>query len=218
MAKDPTLSEEVQAYIDTLDFESRRDIPLAEREEAEKNRRLVQFIVETTVKSREMITDAKLRVVEQLVTASPDLIADFLDDYFTRQMVEAIPGYVGRTLQLSRLEAQQVPSQITNGYLREAVRTYILGLPQACVALCRAALEQAIKEKMGYRPTRANVQMKQLLDEAETAGVLDHTVRKMASQIAEKGNEVLHEKPTTLPEAFDVLVQLRGVLLHIYEE
>jgi hypothetical protein len=86
------------------------------------------------------------------------------------------------------------------------------------VALCRAALEQAIKEKMGYRPTRANVQMKQLFDEAETAGVLDHTLRKMAGQIAEKGNEVLHEKPTTLPEAFDVLVQLRGVLLHIYED
>jgi hypothetical protein len=40
----------------------------------------------------------------------------------------------------------------------------------------------------------------------------------MSSQIADKGNEVLHEKPTTLPEALEVLVQLRGVLLHIYED
>jgi hypothetical protein len=135
MQKDLTLSGEVQSYIDSLDWESDRNIPPEEREEALKNRRLVEFIVKTTIRSREMITGAKLEAVEQLIAASPDLIADFLDDYFTREVISAVPGYVNRTLQLSQLEAERLPSNVTNGYLKEAVRTYILGLPQASVAL-----------------------------------------------------------------------------------
>jgi hypothetical protein len=70
MQKDPTLSDEVQSYIATLDWEGDRDLPPKERGEARKNRQLVEFIVETTVRSREMITDAKLEVVEQLVAAA----------------------------------------------------------------------------------------------------------------------------------------------------
>jgi len=191
---------------------------VAEREEVKKKRRFVDFVVQTIVESREIITDSNLKVIEKLVEAAPETIADLLDDYFTRQVIDAVPGYVRRTLQLSRLEAEEPPSQVTNGYLREAVRTYILGLPQACVALSRAALEQALKEKMAYRPSRGRLEMKQLLDEAETAGVLNVDVRKIAEGITKKGNQVLHEKPTTLAEAFDVLKQLRGVILHLYEE
>jgi hypothetical protein len=40
------------------------------------------------------------------------------------------PGYVTRLLELSRLQGSVIPSEVTNGYLREAVRTYVLGLPQ----------------------------------------------------------------------------------------
>jgi len=63
--------------------------------------------------------------------------------------VDAVPGYVSRIMQLSRLEGTMIPSDITNGYMREAARTYIYGLPLATVALSRAALEQALKEKLG---------------------------------------------------------------------
>jgi len=48
-------------------------------------------------------------------------------------------------MELSRLEGSRIPSSVTNGYLREAVRTYILGLPQASIALCRAALNRPSK-------------------------------------------------------------------------
>lgn len=75
-----------------------------------------------------MITDTKLEAVEQLVATAPNLVGDFLDDYFTREVISAVPGYVERTLQLSRLEAERLPSNVTNGYLKEAVRTYILGI------------------------------------------------------------------------------------------
>ena len=94
----------------------------------------------------------------------------------------------------------------------------ILGLPQASVALSRAALEQALKEGIGYQSTRTFVEMNDLLDEAETARVIDRTVRKMAREVADDADEVLHEKPTNLVKAYDVLVKLRGVLKHVYAE
>ena len=58
---------------------------------------------------------------------------------------------VKRLMKLSRLEALRLPSKVTNGYLREAVRTYIFGFPQASIALSRAALEQALKENLGHQ-------------------------------------------------------------------
>jgi len=215
--KDPTLSEEVQSYIAGRDWETDHDIPLEERSEARKNRRLVQAIVEAVVRSREMIADKKLEAVEVLVAASPDLIAYFLD-YFTREVINAVPGYVERMLQLSAMKAERLPSTVTNGYLKEAVRTYVLGLPQASVALCRAALEQALKEGIGYKSSCTPVEMNDLLDEAETAGVIDKTIRKMAREVATSANHVLHEKPTTLATAYEVLVKLRGILHHVYAE
>jgi len=101
-------------------------------------------------------------------------------------------------------------------YLREAVRTYILGLPQASVALSRAALEQALKENIGYQGTGTFVRMNDLLDEAEGAQIIDQTVRRMARDIADQADDVLHEKPTSLAYAYEVLIKLRGVLQHVY--
>jgi hypothetical protein len=216
MQKDPTLSDEVQSYIATLDWEGDRDLPPKERGEARKNRQLVEFIVETTVRSREMITDAKLEVVEQLVAAALELIADFLDDYFTREVINAVPGYVERTLQLSRLRADRLPSNITNGYLKEAVRTYILGLPQASVALCRAALEQALKESLGLQLAGTFIRFQELLKEARKWNVLDGATEHMARDVANAGDEVMHEKPTDLRQAGEILTKARGLLQHIY--
>jgi hypothetical protein len=159
-----------------------------------------------------------LAEIEKLVVKISDAIASFLDDRYTRDVVAAVPGYVRRTMELSHLESSRLPSKITNGYLREAVRTYISGLPQASVALCRAAMEQALKENIGYQGTGTFVKMDDLLDEAETAGVIDRTMRRGAREIANAADDVLHEKPADLEKAYEVLIKLRGVLQHIYAE
>jgi len=92
-----------------------------------------------------------------------EIIEDLLDERFTRDVINAVAGYVKRTLELSRLEAARIPSTLTNGYLREASRTYIFGLPHASVALCRAALEQALKENLRYQATGTFVEFNTLL-------------------------------------------------------
>ncbi len=197
-------------------IETDHDIPLEERNEASKNRRLVEAIVEVVVRSREMIADKKLEAVEVLVAASPDLIAHFLDDYFTREVINAVPGYVERMLQLSALRAERLPSSVTNGYLKEAVRTYVLGLPQASVALCRAALEQALKESLGLQLSGMFISFQELLKEARKWNILDDVTEDMARDLANAGDEVMHERPTDLPKAKDILTKARGLLQHIY--
>jgi hypothetical protein len=213
-----TLSENVQVYIEYLDGEAKRGLSPHERSEQEKLRKVVEVIVDDLVTSRETITESKLAGIESLLRTVPEAIERSLDDRFTRDVIDAVSGYVQRTMELSRLEGSRRPSKHTNVYLKEAFRTFVRGLPQASVALSRAALEQALKENIGYQGTGTFVSMNGLLDEAEGAGVIDATVRQMAREIADKADDVLHEKPTKLDSAYYVLIKLRGVLQHIYAE
>lgn len=218
MTRDSTLSGEVRRFLDSLDLENDEDSSPEELEEMKEIRRAVNVIVNDVISSRETLTDNKLRGIEKLVADMPKVIKTFLDDRYTRDVIRAVPGYVSRTMELSRLEGSRLPSKITNGYLREAVRTYIYGLPQASVALCRAAMEQALKENLGYQGTGTFVEMNSLLDESEGAGIIDGTIRRMARKIAGAADDVLHERPTDLKQASEVLVMLRGVLQHLYSD
>jgi hypothetical protein len=80
---------------------------------------------------------------------APDLVAEFLDQHYTGEAVNSVRGYVDRTIELSHMKAERTPSEVTNIYLQEATRTYIIGFPLACVALSRSALEQSLKESLG---------------------------------------------------------------------
>ena len=233
MKRESTLSDYVQDYIDTLAPENDDDLTPEELAESKQTRKMFGVIVRDLISSRETLTDGKLRgkvpgvpgvnaelsiVSEKLLELAPEMIRYFLDEHFTRDLIGAVSGYVERTMQLSRLVASRVPSKITNCYLQEGIRTYILGLPQASVALCRAALEQSLKENLGYQGTRTFVEMNDLLNEAEGAHVINRTIRRMARKIADEADDVLHEKPTSLAKAYEVLVMLRRILQHLYAE
>jgi hypothetical protein len=217
MRRELTLSQEVQIFIDTA-CQNAHDFSGGDRREEElrQTASVVALIVEDIVASRETLTDSKLASVDKLVESNPGLIGSFLDDRFTRELISKIPGYVDRTLELSRLHASDTPSSLTNSYLCEAVRTYIFGLPQASVALSRAALEQGLKEKLGRQQSGEFIKFQDLLREASKWNILDRTMELCAREVANAGDVVMHEKPATLPEAYEVLCKLRGLLEHIY--
>jgi hypothetical protein len=218
MTSDLTLSQEVQTFIESLFADSGDGLPVEEREETEKTRRLVRAIVDDIISSRETVTEGRFAPIEKVLETTPHLIRELLDERFTRDVVAAVPGFVRRTLELSRLEGSRIPSKITNGYLQEAVRTYIFGFPQASIALSRAALEQALKEELGHQGKRIFLDMNGLLNEAEGSGTIDGVIRRTARRIATEADTVLHEIPADLAKAYDVLLMLRGVLQHIYAE
>lgn len=216
MSRDLTLSERVQSFIETEDWENTHDLSPEKRNEQERALKFIKLLVDDIVISRETIVDSKLAIFEELVKYNPEYIKELLNDRFTRDLIDNVRGYVDRTLQLSRLQASGKPSSITNGYLREAVRTYVLGLPQASVALSRAALEQALKEKLARQLSGDFIAFQDLLKDARKWNILDRTMEMCARDIANAGDEVMHEKPTTLPRALEVLDQLRGILRHVY--
>ena len=216
MKRDPWLSERVQDFIETEDHFADSDLPAEERVEAQKNRKFVDIVVKSVITSRESLGGDSFKVIERLVQAEPELIEHFLNDHFTREVVNAVPGYVERMMQLSRLEAQRKASKVTNVFLREAVRTYILGLPQASVALCRAALEQALKESLGRQLSGDFISFQDLLSEARRWHILDPTTENMARDVANAGDKVLHAEPTDLRQAEEALMKVRAQLQHNY--
>jgi hypothetical protein len=165
-----SLSQDVECYIEDLDS----DLSAEER----KANHIVEAIVSDIIDSREVLGSGKLDSLESFLHTKPGLVKDLLDERFTRQMVTAVRGYVARTLALPRLRAARTPSQVTNSYVREATRSYILGLPQACVALCRAALEQALKEHLGYQESAVFICFQDLLAKAKKWKVLDSNTEK----------------------------------------
>ena len=216
MPRELRLSEEVQTYIDVRKNEGDRAKSPEQRLEDRKLNKMVEIMIDDIIKSRETIIDSKLKKLETLVETSPELIEDFLDDRFTVEAVDGVQSSVKRLMKLSRLEAVRLPSKVTNGYLREAVRTYLFGFPQASIALSRAALEQALKENLGHQLSGEFRSMDELLKEARKYKLLDRTMELCARDVAKAGDGVLHEKPTTDPKALEVLDKLRGLLQHIY--
>lgn len=216
MKKDGNLSDEVQAFIASLDMDWKFGATPEERKQNEEAQKVIDFIVDDLVSSRESLTISKLATIDKLVKSAPELIESFLDDRFTRDAANAVPGYVRRIMQLSRVEGTSTPSRITNGYMQEAVRTYILGLPQASIALSRAALEQAIKEKLGLQLSREFRTFQDLLKEARKWNILDDIMEKCAREVANAGDDVLHDRPADLRKALEVLDKLRGLFRHIY--
>lgn len=69
----------------------------------------------------------------------------FLDEFYSRESLKAVPGMVERTRQLSFMTLREPPDLDVAAYLREAAECYVAGLPQATVALCRAAIERRLK-------------------------------------------------------------------------
>lgn len=219
MGDDLAFSSRVLSFIDSENSLEESEVPAEERTDFKKWKRISELLVDYFISSRETLASSKFPEIEQLLQAAPEAMEHFLDVRFTRDLVQEAPRFVERLMKLSRLAATTPASNVTNAYMREAVRTYAAGLPLASVALCRAALEQSLKEGMGYQSTRTFVTMNDLLDEAESANVIrDTAIRLMAREVANLADDVLHETPTSLSVAYETLVKLRGVLQHIYAD
>lgn len=214
------LSEQVQGFIESVDSRSRRRVARMDKETYEIYRRAVEMIVSEVIDSREALTESKQKEIsssiDDLVQRDPQVVSDLLNEHYTRLVVRAIPGYVSRTLEFSRMDSAHFPSEVTNTYLREATKAYIMGLAQASIALSRAALEQGLKENLGFQDTGHYVRFQELLEEALKYKLWDKVTVRMARAVANAGDAVMHESPSSSASARDVLDTLRGLLQHLY--
>jgi hypothetical protein len=66
----------------------------------------------------------------------PEIVEEWLDEYFTREMIRKIPKMVERTMKLSNLGVENAPPEQLNAYLQEATKCFVLGLPRASKLPC----------------------------------------------------------------------------------
>lgn len=219
MTKNPTLSRQLQEFIADMESDCESELPPDELKDHESAGKLAKAIMLYMLASRETLaplTGATFQKFEELITGAPELVGDFLDEHYTKTMLAEVGSYVARTLELSRMQAEGTPSDVTNTYLREATRTYIHGLPQACVALSRAALEQSLKDVLGHQMTGSYLTFQALVEDALKWDVLDKATARMTRSLAREGDSVLHERPTDLKKASEVLIGVRGLVQQIY--
>jgi hypothetical protein len=204
------LSSAVLDFVEDLDKSFTKKHPDAGSQMLERGRKIAEHVKIL----REEFSDDIIPALEELSKKSPDLFAGDLDRLYVRDAVAAVPGYVTRTLQLSGLAAEHKTKEVVSKYLAEAVRTYIFGFPLATIALSRAVLEHAVRERMIGPPegTTLSAWIEQVSDERD----LDDAVTDMARSVTKTGNKVLHQKPVKLPEAFDVLIKVRKFLEALY--
>jgi hypothetical protein len=178
---------------------------------------------------RKMYDQIRLIMVEWRKTFAPRPQADnnmlailgsppSLDEVYSRELLAAVPGIVERTLALSNLTLAGI-SESEFVYLREAANCYILGLPQAAIALSRAAVEDGVRKKLGTtfgRNTIAGHDLKTLIDDyCARSRVLSREGQNRAHKVRIAGNDVLHQQTTKPVDALDIIEATRQVILEL---
>jgi hypothetical protein len=207
------LSAELITYSECLEQDLLEDRTVEERAEWTKHRQLVELIVEAIVSTRETLRSEDLSVFEQFADADPDLTESLLDEHYTMAALNDIASVVQRTLRLAQLRASTTPSKQTNRYVQEAARAYILDLPMASVAMSRAALEQALKDRLGRQGAGTYITFADLVTEARRCNILSVKTARIARDLAKSCNDLLHEKPVKNDDqAFEILAAVRSLL------
>jgi hypothetical protein len=211
------LSNELKLYAEQLEREYAEDLSPEEREEAQSTKQFVSDLAKFIVLSREILVQDPLAQLDSFVQEHKDTVERLLDEHYVLQQIENVPDLVRRTLQLSQLNARSTPSRQTNRYISEASKAYIQGFPLASVAMSRAALEQALKERLGMQGDQHFYMLKNLLEEALKWNLLSPTGFYAARDLAKKCDAVLHERPVeNEKEALTILSGVRSLLEEIY--
>jgi hypothetical protein len=138
-----------------------------------------------------------------------------LDEVYCRDLLQEIPRFVERTLALSKLSLAGIAKGESLVYLREAASCYIYGLPQAAIALARAAVEVHVRAKAAAilgRSTVAEMDLRELIDDRRLAGAFGCDLKGKAHEVRIAANRVLHEEPATSDDAFRVVEAARLIL------
>jgi hypothetical protein len=129
---------------------------------------------------------------------------------------------VDRTMRVTAMEPGAKPERIVNLYLREATRCYIFGFWFSSVALSRAAVEQALKDRLREESSKAgndipnDKTLSRLSLDAKDMGLIDSAHLNLVDKVRKGGNRALHGAPPEENDAADVLAAARGVLNQLY--
>lgn len=217
-----TLSHLLREFVKDNDRIIVEETPVEEREEDANFRRYFKELTREILGAVESIkapSKLKFSSIEEMPSPFREYEELQIDEAYTRDMLERIPKMVRRTLRLSTMpRSDRPPSKETNLYLREATRSYVFGFWQASIALSRAAVEAALKEKVDRSFLSGCDNLKEIIRAAERTRVLDNAAAELAYHVSNRGNESLHGNPHSEDVAWATLTGARGVLGYIYDK
>jgi hypothetical protein len=142
--------------------------------------------------------------------------AVLLNEYYSKQLLQQVPGIVDRAMSLEPIESSgTVPRQV-NVYLEQSTRAFVAGLWDGAVALSRACLEATLEDNVGRYIGKQHRDLKDWIVEAERKRILTAPQCDKSRTIQILGNAVLHERSATETEAKQSLTALRQLLSELY--
>jgi hypothetical protein len=148
-------------------------------------------------------------------TGPKEQLAIVLDDFLCRKLVSEIPKIVERVLKLEPIVTVEDPSDSVHVYFRQAMRCYALGIPLAAVALARACLEQALRERVPL--ASGLLKLDDLITAAGRFKKLDPAQLQLASDVRRVGNEVMHRGECNDEKAFTTILRVRALVEALYQ-
>jgi len=154
---------------------------------------------------------------------------DNTEFYYAFELVKVLGRIRKKTFILSAPPIRgKVPEKLI-WYLGEATRCFLYGLHRACIALCRACLEEALSVKVKetkegrvalseYRKTHLKEGgLECLISVATNMGYLEDDIwLKQAHKVRTRGNDILHRETVKEENSNETLRALRGILEHLF--
>jgi hypothetical protein len=147
-----------------------------------------------------------------------EILANMFDELYTRDFLAKTKKVVERTMRLTAMIPKATPDHGVNLYLREATRCFIFGFWDSSVALSRATLELALKDRLKskrLKPTDDHLPV--LLDAAHKAHLIDGAHYQKGDRVRLDGKRVLHHGLRADHRlAYQTLKGTREVLNYLY--
>lgn len=146
------------------------------------------------------------------------VIRDRLEIEFAFEFCTDVEGRAQRSLELLELVLSHAPSHNVQRYLRHLTRCYIDGAYPECVMLCRAVLENAVRDRFEQSniPTPATASghssMSSRLVFAQKARWLTPNQARDANTIWLRGNKAIHDDPEATTDILGTIRMTISVL------
>jgi hypothetical protein len=196
---------------------------------------VTEYLAKTHDDEMHKITDA-VRAREELGAPTPEkleaLLANWTDDhdrvtdYYLLWLASRFPGIVSRAEQPSAIPARGNVPETVQRYFLEATRSFILGQYIACLVVCRAAIELALRDFLLRHGKETDLERLEAerrdgfsarLDLARSLGKwnLNFTLNT-AREISKAAGTVLHAREISAEKCKEMFFKARGVLKDLY--
>jgi len=192
----------------------------------ERNRDLALMVAKMFANAREGGTTPDLQdTSEELRFVADDNGIMNTELHYALELMDILAKIRTRTFELITLPLIGKASPDLVLLIREATRCHLFGLHKACAALCRAALEKALSERVpadevnARRAKQPDSGLLECMIDAAGKTLLDARLVGFAHTVRSKGNDVMHGRSADqTADSFLVLTDTRLLIERLFAD